>query len=67
MNNSVILISKDGQTVRVPLADVRVTGRTTQGVILAKLKNPKDAFTSAAVINASDAEDVIEEEITPEA
>jgi K+/H+ antiporter YhaU regulatory subunit KhtT len=27
---SVILISKDGQTVRVPLADVRVTGRTTQ-------------------------------------
>ncbi len=29
-NGSVILISKDGQTVRVPLADVRITGRTTQ-------------------------------------
>lgn len=27
---SVILISKDGQTIRVPLADVRVTGRATQ-------------------------------------
>lgn len=48
-NNSVILISKSGQTIRVPLASVRVTGRTTQGVILAKLKDSDDAFTSAAV------------------
>ena len=53
---SVILISKDGQTVRVPLADVRVTGRTTQGVILAKLKNNNDAFTSATVVDQSDDE-----------
>lgn len=30
VNNSVILISKSGQTVRVNLADVRTTGRTTQ-------------------------------------
>lgn len=30
VNNSVIMISKGGQTVRVPLADVRITGRTTQ-------------------------------------
>ena len=52
-----ILISKDGQTVRVPLADVRITGRTTQGVILAKLKNPKDAFTSATVIDITDVDD----------
>lgn len=56
-NGSVILISKDGQTVRVPLADVRITGRTTQGVILAKLKNPKDAFTSATVIDITEIED----------
>jgi DNA gyrase subunit A len=55
--SSVILISKDGQTVRVPLTDVRITGRTTQWVILAKLKNPKDAFTSAAVISAGEWED----------
>lgn len=62
--SSVILISKDGQTVRVPLTDVRVTGRTTQGVILAKLKNPKDAFTSAAVISSSEVEDETEVEVT---
>jgi DNA gyrase subunit A len=60
-NSSVILISKDGQTVRVPLADVRITGRTTQWVILAKLKDTKDAFTSAAVISAGEGEDEKEE------
>jgi DNA gyrase subunit A len=48
-SNSVILISKSGQTIRVPLAEVRVTGRTTQGVIFGKLKDKNDAFTSAAV------------------
>ena len=48
-----ILISKDGQTVRVPLTDVRITGRTTQGVILAKLKNARDAFISATVVDKS--------------
>ncbi len=56
-NGSVILISKDGQTVRVPLADVRITGRTTQWVILAKLKNSKDAFQSATVIDITEIED----------
>lgn len=50
-NGSVILISKDGQTIRVPLVDIRITGRTTQGVILAKLKDTKDAFTSATVVD----------------
>lgn len=48
-SNSVILISKSGQTIRVPLAEVRVTGRTTQWVIFGKLKDKNDAFTSAAV------------------
>jgi DNA gyrase subunit A len=54
---SVILISKDGQTVRVPLADVRVTGRTTQWVILAKLKDAHDAFTSATVVDKSEGDE----------
>jgi len=36
---SIILISKSGQTIRIPLRDVRTTGRTTQGVILGKLKD----------------------------
>ncbi|GAB0174886.1 MAG: DNA topoisomerase (ATP-hydrolyzing) subunit A [Candidatus Altimarinota bacterium] len=56
-NGSVILISKDGQTIRVPLADVRVTGRATQGVILAKLKDDADSFTSATVVDKVEGED----------
>lgn len=56
-SNSLILISKSGQTIRVPLAEVRVTGRTTQGVILSKLKGKDDTFTSAAVSLASGDED----------
>jgi DNA gyrase subunit A len=53
----VILISRDGQTVRVPLSGVRVTSRVTQGVILAKLKDKKDAFTGMAVMKAGVDED----------
>ena len=56
-NGSVILISKDGQTIRVPLTDVRVTGRATQGVILAKLKDDADSFTSATVVDKSEWEE----------
>ncbi|EKD29446.1 MAG: hypothetical protein ACD_78C00409G0001, partial [uncultured bacterium (gcode 4)] len=35
-DGEVMLISKSGQTVRVPLAGVRTTSRVTQGIILAK-------------------------------
>lgn len=61
----VILISRMGQTVRVPLATVRVTSRVTQGVILAKVKAAKDTFTSMTVVPK--AEDDVEEagEIAP--
>ncbi len=45
----VILVSRSGQTVRLPLADIRITGRNTQGVILAKLKDTDDTFTSATL------------------
>jgi DNA gyrase subunit A len=62
-SNSVILISKSGQTIRVPLAEVRVTGRTTQGVIFGKLKDKNDAFTSAAVSLGGGEEDA---EVSPE-
>jgi DNA gyrase subunit A len=64
MNNNLILISKSWQTIRVPLASVRITGRTTQGVIFGKLKDKNDAFTSAAVVLKSD-EDEEEGEESP--
>lgn len=56
----VILISRSGQTVRVPLATIRVTSRVTQGVILAKIKDSKDAFTSMTVVSASGEDEEVE-------
>lgn len=55
----VILISRNGQTVRVPLSGVRVTSRVTQGVILAKLKDKDDAFISMAVMKAGAEEEEV--------
>lgn len=65
---SVILVSRSGQTVRLPLADIRITGRNTQGVILAKLKDETDAFTSATIAEKEDNEnaDWTTEETTQE-
>jgi len=37
--DSVVLITNSGQAVRIPMQDVRVMGRSTQGVRLANLKN----------------------------
>ncbi|MFB0964825.1 MAG: DNA gyrase subunit A [Patescibacteria group bacterium] len=55
----VILISRNGQTVRVPLSGVRVTSRVTQGIILAKLKDKGDAFTGMAIMKAGSDEEEI--------
>lgn len=57
-NKSVILISRTGQTVKLPLAEIRVTGRTTQGVIFAKLKNSEDAFISCALAEKDEADEM---------
>jgi len=61
---SIILISRTGQTIRVPLADVRITGRTPQGVILAKIRNSDDNFVSATLVEASDERDEEGSDIT---
>lgn len=61
-DGEVMLISKTGQTVRVPLNGVRTTSRVTQGIILAKLKDKKDSFTTATVMKKGEEE----EEVLPE-
>jgi DNA gyrase subunit A len=53
LEGEVLLISKSWQTIRIPLKDVRVTSRVTQGVIFAKLKDKGDVFTSATVMKDS--------------
>lgn len=58
-DGEVMLISKTGQTVRVPLNGVRTTSRVTQGIILAKLKDKKDSFTTATVMKKGEDEEEI--------
>lgn len=60
-DGEVMLISKTGQTVRVPLNGVRTTSRVTQGIILAKLKDKKDSFTSATVMKKGEEEETVGE------
>lgn len=46
----VLLISREGQTIRLALGSIRVTSRVTQGVILTKLKDANDCIVSVSVM-----------------
>jgi len=48
--SSVLLMSKDWQTIKLSLSSVRVTWRVTQWVILTKIKWEDDMLVSASVI-----------------
>ncbi len=50
--DSVLLMSQMGQAVRIPMTDVRVMGRSTQGVRLVNLKEEKDYVVGAQKIEA---------------
>ncbi len=57
----VLLISKSGQTIRIPLNSIRCTWRVSQWVILTKIKGKDDMLVSATVMKKWEEED----EITP--
>ncbi len=51
-SDSVLLMSSAGQAVRIPMRDVRVMGRSTQGVRLVALKEEDDLVIAAQKIEA---------------
>lgn len=53
-DNDLMIINKSGITIRVAVADIRVSGRATQGV---KLINIKDGDSIAAVCSVNKSED----------
>jgi DNA gyrase subunit A len=55
--SQVILISKWGQTIRLPLKGIRKTSRVTQWVILTKLKNKSDKIVRASIVRESEEEE----------
>ncbi|MDD4151860.1 MAG: DNA gyrase subunit A [Candidatus Gracilibacteria bacterium] len=56
-DSSILLISKEGQTIRLPLNTIRITSRVTQGVILSKLKDKEDCVVSVSLMKTGDVED----------
>jgi len=49
-NEDLIIISKKGQVIRLPIKSVNVLGRATQGVSLMKFKDASDKVSSATFI-----------------
>src|SRR5690554_1588969 len=49
-DNDLMIINKSGVTIRVAVADLRVTGRTTQGVRLINLDKKQDAIASVTKV-----------------
>jgi DNA gyrase subunit A len=56
-NGEVLLISKNGQTIRIAVKTIRVTSRVTQWVILTKIKGKSDVLISATVMKKWEDED----------
>lgn len=54
--NDLMIINKSGLTIRLAIADIRVTGRATQGVKLINLRN-NDSIASVASVPKSEDKD----------
>ena len=59
-SDGIVMISTQGQTVRISMRDVRVMGRNTQGV---KLANLKDNDSLIAIQKVQGADDAVLEEV----
>lgn len=53
VNNDILLISKWGQTIRLPLKWIRTTSRVTQWVILTKIRWEDDVIVRASIMQSS--------------
>ncbi len=54
--NDLMIINRSGMTIRVDVADIRVTGRAAQGVKIINLKN-NDTIASVTVVPKTDEEE----------
>lgn len=53
----IILVSKEGQTIRMWISSIRTTSRVTQWVILTKMKSASDSIVSTSWVRKSEEED----------
>ncbi len=61
--NDLMVINRSGMTIRVAVADIRVTGRAAQGVKIINLKNNDSIASVATVPKSEDPEEEVTEEI----
>lgn len=60
--NDLMIINKSGITIRVKVADLRITGRATQGVRVINLGKRNDQIASVCKVASETDEDIIDEE-----
>lgn len=65
-NNDLMIINQSGITLRLPVADVRVMGRTAQGVRLIDLSKRGDTIASVCKVESDAGEEAVEEAIEDE-
>ena len=62
-----MIINKSGIAIRLPMTEVRVMGRATQGVRLINLVKRNDEIASACVVEHEDPEDELTDESVTDA
>ena len=65
-DHQVMLISDQGQTIRLPVDGVRFTGRAAQGVTLFKVAKDENVVSVAWLIEESDDDEVSDEDLQEE-
>ncbi|MFA6701706.1 MAG: DNA gyrase subunit A [Dysgonamonadaceae bacterium] len=55
-NNDLMIINKSGITIRVKISDIRIMGRSTQGVRLINLDKRNDEIASVCKVNSEELE-----------
>lgn len=66
MNDEIMLITNNGKLIRCKLDSVRITGRSTSGVILFKTEKDERVVSASLIAEASEEEAQVEEEIESE-
>ncbi len=66
-DHQVMLVTDGGQLIRMPVHDIRITGRAAQGVTLFKLSKGENVVSVASLVEEDEEEDVITESESVEA
>ena len=66
-DHQVMLVTDGGQLIRMPVHDIRITGRAAQGVTLFKLSKGENVVSVASLVEEDGEEDVITESESVEA